>query len=270
MIRKTILGTSDIFVARYDQSGDLVWAGQAGGTEQDQGLDIARDGVGAIYVTGRFTDKATFGLGESKETVLTSPGRDRDMFVAKYEEVVFSGPLLVIVPNVVGNSLSKARAAIIEARLLVGNETKASSESVPAGVMISQNPVGGAEGAEATTVDLVISSGPPPLTVPVVLGLSRGEAEAAIVGSGFVMGVVTTVWSESVPNGKIVSQNPPAETKIGPGSPCGTCRFERTIAQERSSSTTASLGETRGGSGLGHKQWHCSGQVGQCLFDGKY
>ena len=45
-------GLDDIFVAKYDASGDLVWAKRAGGTSGDGGVGIAVDGSGNSYVTG--------------------------------------------------------------------------------------------------------------------------------------------------------------------------------------------------------------------------
>ena len=77
-------GGNEIFVAKYDASGDLVWAKRAGGTSGDFGIGIAVDGAGNSYVTGFFEVSATFGAGETNETILTSAG-NRDIFVAKYD-----------------------------------------------------------------------------------------------------------------------------------------------------------------------------------------
>jgi Ca2+-binding RTX toxin-like protein len=73
---------SDVFVAKYDSTGALVWAKQAGGTSEDSGQGIAVDGSGNSYVTGQFDGTATFGPGEANETTLTSDGSS-DVFVAK-------------------------------------------------------------------------------------------------------------------------------------------------------------------------------------------
>ena len=84
----TLTGADGIFVAKYDASGDLVWAKRAGGTRTDSGNGIAVDGSGNSYVTGLFEDSATFGPGESNETTLTGAGSDDladDIFVAKYD-----------------------------------------------------------------------------------------------------------------------------------------------------------------------------------------
>ncbi len=80
----TSAGLSEISVAKYDASGDLVWAKRAGGTGLDEGRGIAVDGSGNSYVTGGFTGSATFGPGQTNETTLTTGGYDTAIFVAKY------------------------------------------------------------------------------------------------------------------------------------------------------------------------------------------
>jgi len=71
-------GSEDIFIAKYDADGNLLWVNQAGGTAIDRGQGIATDVSGNTIVTGRFGDIASFG-----DTMLTSLG-NIDIFVAKY------------------------------------------------------------------------------------------------------------------------------------------------------------------------------------------
>ena len=77
-------GYSDIFVAKFDSSGHLVWAKQAGGGRQSKGKAIALDGAGNIYITGHFMDTTYFDttqvVSNDTSTAIT-PG---DVFVAKY------------------------------------------------------------------------------------------------------------------------------------------------------------------------------------------
>src|SRR5437764_11653492 len=48
----TSTGGYDIFVAKYDSTGKVLWANQAGGSNfDDHGLAIALDGAGNCYVT---------------------------------------------------------------------------------------------------------------------------------------------------------------------------------------------------------------------------
>jgi uncharacterized delta-60 repeat protein len=85
-INETVLvsaGGKDIFVARYNPDGTLAWATRAGGTEDDQGYGITVLSYTPLVVTGYFKGTATFGEGETYETVLVSAG-GLDIFVAKY------------------------------------------------------------------------------------------------------------------------------------------------------------------------------------------
>lgn len=84
-------GSPDVFVAKYDGNGNVLWAKKAGGAGRDQGLGIAIDPFPtmsdlpvplshASYVTGYCTETAVFG-GVS----LAGSGSSPDIFVAKYD-----------------------------------------------------------------------------------------------------------------------------------------------------------------------------------------
>jgi len=76
----TAAGDNDIFVAKYNSTGTLVWATSAGGTSSDQGFAIAVDGSGNSYVTGTYAGTATFAPGVTLTAV-----SGIDVFVAKYD-----------------------------------------------------------------------------------------------------------------------------------------------------------------------------------------
>ena len=76
----TSAGGYDVFVARYSAAdGTGMWARGGGGTGEDMGLGVSADGLGNIYVTGMFSDAASFG-----GTNLASTG-DTDGFVLRYD-----------------------------------------------------------------------------------------------------------------------------------------------------------------------------------------
>jgi Leucine-rich repeat (LRR) protein len=79
-------GGNDLFVARYNSDGMLVWAKRAGGANQDRAHDLSvADSVG-VLLTGGFQDTAVFGLGEPNETSLSAArATDTDIFVAMYD-----------------------------------------------------------------------------------------------------------------------------------------------------------------------------------------
>ena len=76
----------------------------------------------------------------------------------------------VTVPNVVGLAEAAASTAITGAGLTVGAITEQSSDTVPSGDVISQNPLAGASVPPASAVALWVSTGPAPVGVGTVFG----------------------------------------------------------------------------------------------------
>jgi len=73
----------DIFMARYNPDGTLAWAKRAGGTNWDWAQAITTLSDESAVVTGAFGGAATFGPGETNETVLVSAA-SYDIFIARY------------------------------------------------------------------------------------------------------------------------------------------------------------------------------------------
>ena len=128
-------------------------------------------------------------------------------------------PVVVSVPNVTGNTQAAAESAITAAGLVVGNATSAYSSTVTAGNVISQNPAGGTNVGEGSTVDLVVSNGPAPvvITVPSVVGSSQAAAEATITASALSVGTITTANSSTVAAGNVINQTPAAGANVSEG-----------------------------------------------------
>jgi hypothetical protein len=120
---------------------------------------------------------------------------------------------------VVGKSQAEAEADIQAAGFTVGQVTEQCSDDVPAGNVISQNPTGGTEAEVGSAVDLVVASGPcPPDQVPVpdVVGETEEDAENFITQAGLVPDKSFEVTGD--PKGRVVSQDPPANTLVDEGS----------------------------------------------------
>ena len=75
-------GSSDMFVTKYDTSGNVLWARSAGGPGFDIANAVAVDGSGNVYITGQF-DGTNFNLSGTTLTNL-GPSGTSDMFLAKY------------------------------------------------------------------------------------------------------------------------------------------------------------------------------------------
>lgn len=78
-IELTSSGVADIFIAKYDAAGNVLWAKQAGGQDIDAGKNIEIDSSGNSYITGEFLGTAKF-----DDITLTSNG-NYDAYIAKYD-----------------------------------------------------------------------------------------------------------------------------------------------------------------------------------------
>lgn len=68
-------GNSDVFVARYNSSGNVEWAKKAGGSLSDRARAIGTDGSN-VFITGQFGATATFG------STIRKAADSSDVFVA--------------------------------------------------------------------------------------------------------------------------------------------------------------------------------------------
>ena len=59
----TAAGENDVFVTKFNASGQFVWAVRMGGDKTDLGNAIAVDGLGNVYTTGNFQGTADFDPG---------------------------------------------------------------------------------------------------------------------------------------------------------------------------------------------------------------
>lgn len=80
----TTAGAEDAFVAKYDSSGNLIWAKNIGGTAFDYGFSIAVDASGNSYTTGSFRETVDFDPGPGTYT-LTSFNASEDIFILKLD-----------------------------------------------------------------------------------------------------------------------------------------------------------------------------------------
>jgi beta-lactam-binding protein with PASTA domain len=117
------------------------------------------------------------------------------------------------VPAVTGMRQEAAEVAVRDAGL--EPETTRQESSKPAGLVLGQNPDAGAKADEGSTVQLVVSTGPPRETVPDVVGQTRSEAVTALTAAGF-KAAVTEAFSDKKA-GIVVSQKPEAGAKLDEG-----------------------------------------------------
>ena len=97
--------------------------------------------------------------------------------------LVSKGPLPVKVPPLVGRTQNAATAALTTAGLTT-HVTLAYSDTVAKSLVISANPSSGKTVGHGSGVTLVISKGPPPVTVPNVVGESTSVAISRLQALG--------------------------------------------------------------------------------------
>jgi hypothetical protein len=68
-------GSSDAFVSKYDDAGNLLWAEQLGTSSDDRSYGVSADSLGNVYISG-FTDGSLGGANAG----------DFDAFVSKYDD----------------------------------------------------------------------------------------------------------------------------------------------------------------------------------------
>ena len=109
------------------------------------------------------------------------------------------------VPNVVGKGQDEASRTLTDAGLALGAVTDAYSEDVPPGQVISQSVAAGTSLAHDSTVDVVLSKGREPRTVPTLTGKGASAAKSLIEALGLVASP-TEAYSDTVPEGQVISQ----------------------------------------------------------------
>lgn len=78
---KTVAGSEDIFLMKYDKDGNELWAVDYGGSGRNAGRGITTDRNGHIYLTGSFDEQQL----KIDNHTLSNAG-DSDIFIVKYKD----------------------------------------------------------------------------------------------------------------------------------------------------------------------------------------
>ncbi|HEV2686857.1 MAG TPA: Stk1 family PASTA domain-containing Ser/Thr kinase [Actinomycetota bacterium] len=128
-----------------------------------------------------------------------------------------AGQKLVTIPDVSGKTQAQATQLLQGAGLKVGKVTRQSSETVARDRVISSNPPANSQLQAGKSVDLVISSGKPLVTVPSVVGLSQADAEDALRRANLNPQVVQDPTCLDAP-GTVCRQDPNEGQQVAEGS----------------------------------------------------
>jgi len=125
---------------------------------------------------------------------------------------VSRGPERYGVPRLVGRTQAEAEQRVTDARLTVGKVSKAFSETVPQGQVISTTPAANTSVKRASPVSLVISAGRQPITVTDWTGRPAQQAVAAMTTAKLRVDATRQDWNDTVPKGSVISQSPTGGT----------------------------------------------------------
>jgi beta-lactam-binding protein with PASTA domain len=124
------------------------------------------------------------------DTVIAATGRDSSGSVdlTTVEQYPERGPVtltisLGAVPDVAGKSVADATTTLQAVGLELGSQTQQFSDSVPDGQVISST-VTDDPAVKGTAVDVVVSKGPVPITLPAVKGKTIDEAASTLQALG--------------------------------------------------------------------------------------
>ncbi|HEU4656749.1 MAG TPA: Stk1 family PASTA domain-containing Ser/Thr kinase, partial [Capillimicrobium sp.] len=129
---------------------------------------------------------------------------------------VSDGPGMATIPDVSGEKRKAAIKQLEDAGFEV-REREESSDTVDAGRVVSTSPAAGALAELGSEVTVVVSTGPPLVAVPDVVGDDEDSARSALETAGFSVDV-TEQESETEEPGTVLSQDPAGGEEATEGS----------------------------------------------------
>lgn len=126
--------------------------------------------------------------------------------------------MAIEIPAVALKPYSEAERMMTDLGLVVKRDT-ASSDTVPAGSVISTSPEAGIRVAAGEVITIVESTGPVLKAVPDLVLTSLDEATALIEEAGFTLGTVTKDYSATVAKNGVISATPSPGTELAAGTP---------------------------------------------------
>ncbi len=144
---------------------------------------------------------------DPKAGALVKPGATIAIIVSK-------GPQPIDVPDLVGKRIAKAQGTLTGLGLVV-SVSERYDETIPKGQVIAQTPTAGTVINAGNTVTLVVSKGPPPVTMPKLIDMPRAKAIATLKRLGLVPKVIA---GAATPLNRVYSQDPAPGTEVPKGS----------------------------------------------------
>ncbi len=123
----------------------------------------------------------------------------------------------IAVTDVSGLDEASAKRALTADGFVVGESTQQTSAEVEEGNVIETDPAADTRVDEGSTVNLIVSSGPEQVEVPVLTGYTYDRAKELLDGMG--LKVTKQIQDSSQPRDEVINTDPPAGQKVNVGSP---------------------------------------------------
>jgi serine/threonine-protein kinase len=134
---------------------------------------------------------------------------------ARIDLWISRGALHLPAPRLVGKSADEAADALAQ-ESLGGKARKSASDQAPEGQVFRQKPAAGTQVARGDTVTYWVSTGPPLVAVPDVVGLQSSAAVSTLEDQGFAASIDYVLGWGKYPN-EVVDQDPAAGTRLRKG-----------------------------------------------------
>lgn len=201
----------------YVQRGAVTILPKVVGKQVDDAIKIlAESGYQPIKYETQFDEKAKEG------TIIrqTPEGGDETKPGRKVYLIISGGKEMVVVPNLVGQSLKDARIQLVKLNLDLGKTDMEFTDSIAGGIVYKQSPNPGGKISTDEKVNIVVSEGQRAgrVAVPDLIGVSFNEAILRLGNAKLGVGNRTDVSSETLKPGTIQDQSPKAGELVVEGS----------------------------------------------------
>jgi serine/threonine-protein kinase len=131
--------------------------------------------------------------------------------------LVSLGPPQVVIPNFVGTSVRAARITAVQRNLTLGDVVGIHWPNAEPDQVVAQDPPPESAELRSPAVDILVSVGEAPRAYlcPRLVGQPIAEARRSLEQEGFKTAGVTFITTESGSRGIVLTQSPPAGSKIG-------------------------------------------------------
>ena len=184
--------------------------GVVGVFQKDAADALTAADLKVVYGQAQYDDEAP--LGQVLSATVTVAGTPQPatpgLQVKRQSEVqlvVANGPTPTTITSVVGATVEDATQQLAADKLKIDASDEEFSDEVPAGRIISQDPISGTPAHHGDTVKVVVSKGQEMLPLPSVYGMKVDKAQKTLQDAGFQVNVVYAAvhfWNQ------VMSQNP--------------------------------------------------------------